>query len=334
MRTVGSFLSHLGLALALGYILYFFSEASFWSAVRPDTSAAGLVVTWLAYSASAYLLWALLHWGRVRGVAALLVAGGLYGWLVEGTWAVTLYGTESSAPFPLSLVVTGLQWHMLLSVGVGLHFLPRYLHQESPRSLWMLAAALGCGWGAWAPFAWNELPPQVLSPPAFLLYASVFWALLLGAYLLLSTHPIHTRRPVPAVVVLLTLLHLLVFVVNAVLPLGWLPLAVLPLLLALGGWLIWMDRGRSAGEQALAPLAGAVRPRSWVAAASTPLFAGVTYTAIYLLAPGWWPGPAVIFIGLALAGAGAWLWAATAILRRRTGAPAASAPAQASQTGA
>ncbi|MGL4649383.1 MAG: hypothetical protein ACRC1H_08230, partial [Caldilineaceae bacterium] len=182
MKTTRAFLTHLTIALAFGYVVVFFSERYFWAAWQANDTLLDMFVVWFAYSAIGYLLLGLVVWTRAAGLAALVIAGGFYGWVVEGTWAQTLYGTHPSAPFPLSLTVTGLQWHMLISVVVGVWLLPRLLRAERSAPLIALTAALGIGWGAWAPFQWSEQPPMVASPPAFLAYAAITWALVMVAY--------------------------------------------------------------------------------------------------------------------------------------------------------
>ena len=51
---------------------------------------------------------------RCTAAAGVILVGALYGWLVEGVVAATVYG-----PLPVSLVWTGVAWHGLLTVGVG-----------------------------------------------------------------------------------------------------------------------------------------------------------------------------------------------------------------------
>ena len=113
------FFRNAGLALGAGYILFFCSERLFWSVFKPGDSVSELAVTWLAYSTIAYWFLALIRWFEAESARAVLLAGACYGWMTEGMLVGTLYGTEDSAPFPLSVVCTGLSWHALISVGVG-----------------------------------------------------------------------------------------------------------------------------------------------------------------------------------------------------------------------
>jgi hypothetical protein len=106
-------------ALATGYILFVFSERIFWAVWWPGSTIAELAITWLAYSAVAYLFLSVMQWSRADDLWSVFLAGAIYGWLVEGGLADTLYGTQPSAPFPTSISITGLSWHALISVLVG-----------------------------------------------------------------------------------------------------------------------------------------------------------------------------------------------------------------------
>jgi hypothetical protein len=102
------------LALLNGFILFFYSERLFWSAWRPGDSIPDLMVTWLAYSVLAYLFLATVWFFRVNHLWSVFLAGAVYGWLTEGGLIHTLYGTEETAPFPVSISITGLSWHALI----------------------------------------------------------------------------------------------------------------------------------------------------------------------------------------------------------------------------
>ena len=98
------FTGNLVCALATGYILFAFSERMFWTVWRPGDRLAELIITWLAYSVAAYLFLAAVSSFRANDVWSVFLAGALYGWIVEGGLIHTLYGTEPSAPFPVSRV--------------------------------------------------------------------------------------------------------------------------------------------------------------------------------------------------------------------------------------
>ena len=155
-RIFAQLLNNTLLALATGYVLFFFSERLFWSAFKSGDSVAELAVTWAAYCVVAHLFLSLVTWLRAYSADRVFLAGAVFGWLVEGTLVGTLYGTESSAPFPLSLLVTAVSWHALISVWVGWHFLRRSLQAGSVSKVVGWSIGLGLFWGTWATFLWRE----------------------------------------------------------------------------------------------------------------------------------------------------------------------------------
>src|SRR5687767_11259071 len=156
---VRRFLSNLGVNLSAGFLLFFFSERLFWTVFKPGDTVFDLVITCLAYSVLACVLLNILKRFQVRNIWRVALAGAVYGWLAEGALVGTLYGTESSAPFPLSIVQTALSWHMLISVMVGWHFLREAVRQGALVKTALISAGVGVFWAAWAPFQWRETPP-------------------------------------------------------------------------------------------------------------------------------------------------------------------------------
>ncbi len=130
---------------ALGAISVVYSEALFWARWRPDDSVGGYLVTWAAYSLVAYLtLTAIEHFG-VRGVLGIALAGAVFGWLVEGAVAVTLY-----EDLPWSISWTPLAWHGLFTVVFGWFLVPRALAAWPLRRLVRWSVLVGAVWGIWA----------------------------------------------------------------------------------------------------------------------------------------------------------------------------------------
>ncbi len=229
--------------LACGYVLFFASERLFWSVLRVGDHAGELAVTWLAYSALACVFLNVTARLRANTTPTVFVAGALYGWLTEGTLVGTLYGTEPSAPFPQSLVVTGLSWHALLAVLVCWHWLGTAL--RGPRTGPVLAVAAGVGiyWGAWAPFLWRETPPEVTTVPAFATHAFLCTALLMfshGVCLRLRADSLSPGRFGLAI----SLALLGVFYSAQIKALGLRPLVVLPALAGIGLGLLVLARRR------------------------------------------------------------------------------------------
>ncbi|MCC6231743.1 MAG: hypothetical protein IT580_03820 [Verrucomicrobiales bacterium] len=217
--------------LATGYILFFGSERLFWSAWRSSDSLPDQLITWLAYSALAYLFLATLSVMRVGSFWPLFLAGAIYGWLTEGGLASTLYGTEASAPFPFSIAITALSWHALLSVAVVWFATGRALTAARPKPLLLLVTGLGIYWGVWSTFLWRESPPIVPSALAFLGHASVASLLLAGAWWLSFRTEAHRLRP-GWLGTSLSVCLVGAFYVQHVLRLGMIAMILLPVLLA------------------------------------------------------------------------------------------------------
>lgn len=239
------------LALINGFILFFFSERLFWSVWRPGDSIPDLIVTWLAYSTLAYLLLTTVWLFRVNDAWSVFLAGAVYGWLTEGGLIHTLYGTEESAPFPVSVSITGLSWHALISVLVGWHATGRALTAPRPMGTALIAAGVGLFWGCWATFLWRETPPVVTSVPDFLRYAVVMTTLLVGAWWFNLRAGLARFQP-GWIGAILCLLILGAFYVQHVRRLGWLPLVVLPAVLSAALIPLYLHRKRQ-------PQAAAVR---------------------------------------------------------------------------
>lgn len=165
-------------SLSSGYILMFFSELMFWSRWKVDDTLAGYALAWLMYSTLAFVFLWVVDTFRARSLAALFLAGAVYGWLDEGVVVQTLY-----AAFPLQIAWTGLAWHALISVLVGWYCLQMALRRERSLSIASgIAAGLGIFWGLWAISWWVETPAQIASLADFAGYAFGSTALLGLAY--------------------------------------------------------------------------------------------------------------------------------------------------------
>lgn len=219
--------NNLLLALATGYILFVFSERIFWTVWRPNDVLAEQVITWLAYSVAAYLFLAAVSWFRANDVWSIFLAGALYGWTVEGGIIYTLYGTEASAPFPLSISITGLSWHALISVMLGWWATGRALTATSLRPLVLNSLAIGIFWGVWAMFPRRETPPILTPVPAFLANAGMLTLGLMASWWLSFRSGRERFRPgrfgVGFCVIIIGL-----FFSQHVIKLGSLPLIVFP----------------------------------------------------------------------------------------------------------
>ena len=178
--------------LALGYVLFFWSERAFWSFLRPGDEVRDLAMTWIAYSLLAAIAMALARTYRAATQGAVFLVGAVYGWLAEGAIVDTLYG-GSDNPFPLSISWTGLAWHALLTVGLGWVWTGTALKARNARAIAGRSAALGAGWGFWAVWWPNEAGASFsTTPSAFAVHALGFGVPLAAAWWVLG------RLPAPA----------------------------------------------------------------------------------------------------------------------------------------
>ena len=138
--------------LATGAVSWAWSEVGFWAHFRADDQPATWVLTWLMYSlAAAVALRTLRRWPGAD-LPRLVLVGALYGWVVEGVVASTVY----SAP-PFTLIWTGVAWHGLLTVVLGWWALPRAV-VAGGRGAWLLCGAVGIAWGVWSAGWWSAPP--------------------------------------------------------------------------------------------------------------------------------------------------------------------------------
>jgi hypothetical protein len=245
--------ANLLLSLANGYILYFFSERLFWTVWRTGDSVAEQVITWLAYCAATYLFLCVVTYFRCNDFASVCLAGAFYGWLIEGTLAPTLYGTEDSAPFPLSLCITSLSWHMLISVALGWYALAKALNARRCGCVG-LAIGVGVFWGAWATFQWRESPPVVVSLRSLPATRSRSSFLIAAWWLNLHVdlQRFHPGRPG----LFFGVLVVATFYAQHIAKMGLRPLVILPAVLALALFPLWRRRQRFPSNAAVV-----VRPR-------------------------------------------------------------------------
>lgn len=243
-RTVRRMGRNLQIALATGYILFVFSERLFWTVWRPGDALADLVVTWLAYSAIAYLFLAVVAWSRANDFWSVFLAGAFYGWVVEGGLIYTLYGTESSAPFPISISITGLSWHASISVMVGWWATGTALTASRPRQLVWISLAIGIFWGLWAMFLLRETPPIVTPVPVFLANAALLTLGLMASWWASFRAGVREFRPGGLGIVLCALVVGL-FYTQYVRMLGVLPLVVFPVVLSLALVPLYLHRRRA-----------------------------------------------------------------------------------------
>ena len=75
--------------------------------VRSTDSFFGYAMTGVLYSYAAWLFLILVTHFNIKNKEALFLAGGFFGWTIEGVFVSTMFGV-ADMPFPLSIPVTGL----------------------------------------------------------------------------------------------------------------------------------------------------------------------------------------------------------------------------------
>jgi len=268
---------NLTFALLNGFIMFFYSERLFWTIYRSEDSIQDHIITWLFYSAVTFIfLWAVKHF-RVRNLWALFIAGALYGWLVEGVLAWTLYGTEPSAPFPLSISVTSLSWHALITVMVGWYYVRKTLLQNNLAKTAMVAALIGLYWGAWSMFLWRENPPVITPTYKFFLYALVMTSLLILSYWLIDRcHPAHIT-PGKFGLGFCAFVLLGFFIIQNIVNLGFRPLLILTPLLLLIYFTLRRNRKKEECSDLFVVMEGKVKLVNYLMILAMPIFATAFY---------------------------------------------------------
>jgi hypothetical protein len=152
------FVKRIVLALSTGYILFYFSELVFWAKYRPDSMAPGeLFFTYVIYSLVTFVFLSILWKFRVQDIWGLILAGSVYGWLVEGVVVQTMYDV-----FPLQISWTGLAWHALISVVLGWYYVKKTVGEHSYGKTLTISLLIGLFYGFWAITWWVE--DQVIVP--------------------------------------------------------------------------------------------------------------------------------------------------------------------------
>jgi hypothetical protein len=268
--------------LAIGYILFFYSERVFWSFLRPGDKLLDLVLGWLVYSLLGWVFLLLVRWGRVASFSGVFVAGAVFGWLAEGVVVDTLYG-NSDNPFPASISFTGLAWHALISVGIGWYAQAKVLAQGKPRRVALFAVAVGLGWGLWAGWWPTELGWASTSLLAFSAHSLVCSIPLVLSWVILSLAQADWFRPAKPEMLILAGLAALFFVgvrVPATPRAG----LILPPLILLCVYGLYRNNRRGQQPDVLEMTVGQIQPSSCLWLLLMPISAIVAYAPVTLFA--------------------------------------------------
>lgn len=271
MTSVNSFFKRMLVALSAGYILMYYSELVFWSKYNPaQNSPLGLMFTYLVYVIVTYIFLSVVTEFKVRSVWALFLAGAVYGWLIEGLFAQTLY--ES---FPLQVAWTGLAWHALISVMIGWYYVTDVLLQNNYRKTIVVSILIGLFYGFWAVYWWLE--EGTITPLSeFSFYAVITGLILIGSYWFFNTLRPDPFRPSRIEGLTLTgiVLFWFIFATVRIQPAALIILPPLFLFLYVG---LRRNKKIEHEKDLIAVLQGDVKPLNYVLLFFIPLTAIVVY---------------------------------------------------------
>ncbi len=221
-----TFFNRWAVVIGSSLIMWAVSERVFWSFWRPDETITGAFVTFCMYSMATYVALLAIEHFRVSGLPALIIVGALYGWIVEGIIAMTVFGL-GGIPLPFSLSWTALAWHMPFSVVVLWWWHRRVLVASFWASL-QFACWFGLAWGLWSMTWFFETPPLVTTVPAFALHALSVTALMVCGHVIMGRAP--ARFTAPRFEQGCIVLGLGLFFVLVTIPTIWYASIVIPLL--------------------------------------------------------------------------------------------------------
>jgi len=325
---MSDFLKRMLIGLTTGYIIFYYGELVFWATPeREGMTVDSILITWLAYSAMAYVFLCVVSVFKVRNVWAVFLAGAFYGWFEEGIVVQTMYGT-SDGPFPMSISFTGLAWHALIGVLVGWYLVRKALAESGVLKTIGLASAIGLFYGFWAIWWWNE-PPDAMKAMLesgqkdVLLIRFAAFALCTSAFLILA-HWLYNRvmpfvfKPCKAELWFLGVATLLYYAFITV-PAAPKALWVLPPLMAITFWALNKNRLVESQTDVVSAFDCEVKPLSYLLLFFIPLVAiGIYFLALAAEAKVH-TNMIVYYISGAL-GALMWIASVVMLLRRRLAA--------------
>lgn len=209
-------------------ILWAVSERLFWSMWRPGEVIWESLITFLMYGLAVYIMLCAIDYFRVSSLPAMILIGALYGWIVEGIIAMTVFGL-GGIPLPFSLSWTALAWHMPFSV-IALWW---WYHKAVAVSFWSgvtYAVFMGLGWGLWSMTWFFEAEPVVTTVGAYAIHAIVVTVLMILGHLLMGQNALAFVAPKIEKGIVFGIVGL--FFTFVTVPTIWYSLVVIP---ALGG---------------------------------------------------------------------------------------------------
>lgn len=248
------------------------SGFALWSRWRTEDWLPSLVTRFLVYFVVSHLALTLIDRIQATSARRLFLAGGILGLLLDGVFAEgILFG------FPMTISITALTWHAVVTVVIGWKLLPERLADRSRDPSLVLAGA-GALWGLWAINWWGYDGVRssiaefaTISTAAMTLLAAGLWLRQRG-----RGRTVLRRWPV-AVSAAIVAAHFWFFSLG-ISPIG---IITLPLLLGMALWALLRSRDP---HPAPAPVDPPLIPSRRLAVLAIPAAAAVvTYSALTML---------------------------------------------------
>ncbi|MEM8532465.1 MAG: hypothetical protein AAGF95_16600 [Chloroflexota bacterium] len=281
-------LKRLLLVFATACILMFFSEFFFMNEdpafhlveglqTEPLLAILGLLEFALWYSIPAYIFLIAVGHFKANTIWALILAGSLYGFAVEGVIVWQMY---EALPFSISWTPIG--WHVLIDVLLGWYLVSSILSRNSYWQTAALATGLGLFWGFWATWYW--IARQPMTPTEFALLACTTGSLWIIAQLVLNRLLPIRFTPTKSEMWGIGLLTLFIFIVQIVfiVPIG---LFVLPPLVVITLFGLHRSKRNEQDQRVIPGLQGGATIPNQLLLVLTPLIAAATYSVYYHLNP-------------------------------------------------
>lgn len=154
---------HLATVVGSACVIWFFSEMYFlnegqhlyfWSTSPGVLALIATVAEWLFVFLLFYAFFALwllvpISVFRVRSMSALVLAGAICGWAIEGSAIPIMYEELWG-----SLLWPAASWHVVVNVLFGWWWLRRVLEERSARFATVVFVGMGVVWSVWATWFW------------------------------------------------------------------------------------------------------------------------------------------------------------------------------------
>lgn len=292
-----NFLKRLAIVFASTYVVIFMSEHVFWS--KPGNGYGSILqqvnpINWVFYYLATYSFLCIVGWFRARDIWSVFLAGGLFGWLIEGVVVSTTYDQ-----LPTSISVTALSWHALLSICVMWFLLRRALIDRNWVKTALLSAAVGVFWATWGVWWWSNGEESWVAPlDLWIPYTFILTGALVVAYWILSKVPGESFKPTRAEIVVLALLNIGWFCWQVV-PQKPIALAILPPLFLLTYFPLKWNRQVESSANAIVALQAPIFPLNYLMLGLMPATASITYALFVALDRHVRTGPPIFLIQLA-----------------------------------